>query len=122
MSSIKRFHVLIATDGSTSARAAMTTAVRLPWPGQPGILGGGKAGAGRLSPIDSVDGTGSTFGAPHQLNEIAVSDRETLGGFTQFLWALSSRALKPLNANQIEERCRSAPACAIISARPLASC
>ncbi len=26
------FHVLIATDGSTSARAAMTTVIRLPWP------------------------------------------------------------------------------------------
>ncbi|MGE3509880.1 MAG: universal stress protein [Vicinamibacterales bacterium] len=33
MSSRKRFHVLIAGDGSTSARAAMTTAVRFPWPG-----------------------------------------------------------------------------------------
>jgi len=32
MARMKRFHVLIATDGSTSARAAMTTAVRLPWP------------------------------------------------------------------------------------------
>ena len=32
MSSAKRFHVLIATDGSTSARAALATAVRFPWP------------------------------------------------------------------------------------------
>lgn len=32
MPATKPFHVLIATDGSTSARAAMTTAVRLPWP------------------------------------------------------------------------------------------
>lgn len=32
MSPTKRFHVLIATDGSTSARAAMATAIRLPWP------------------------------------------------------------------------------------------
>jgi hypothetical protein len=35
---------------------------------------------------------------------------------------LSSRSVKPLTANKIEERCRSVPACAIISARPLASC
>src|SRR5512134_1998671 len=33
MSPKGRFHVLIATDGSTSARAAITTAVRFPWPG-----------------------------------------------------------------------------------------
>ena len=33
MSPRERFHVLIATDGSTSARAAITTAVRFPWPG-----------------------------------------------------------------------------------------
>ena len=32
MSSTKRFHVLVATDGSTPARAALTTAVRFPWP------------------------------------------------------------------------------------------
>ena len=32
MSPAKRFHVLIATDGSTSARAALATAVRFPWP------------------------------------------------------------------------------------------
>jgi len=32
MPAIKRFHVLIATDGSTSARAAMTTVIRMPWP------------------------------------------------------------------------------------------
>ena len=32
MSATKRFHVLIATDGSTSARAAMTAVIRLPWP------------------------------------------------------------------------------------------
>jgi len=32
MPATKRFHVLIATDGSTSARAAMTTVIRLPWP------------------------------------------------------------------------------------------
>jgi len=32
MASTKRFHVLVATDGSTSARAALTTAVRFPWP------------------------------------------------------------------------------------------
>jgi nucleotide-binding universal stress UspA family protein len=28
----KRFHVLVATDGSASARAALATAVRFPWP------------------------------------------------------------------------------------------
>jgi len=33
MSPTEQFRVLIATDGSTSARAAMTTAVRFPWPG-----------------------------------------------------------------------------------------
>jgi nucleotide-binding universal stress UspA family protein len=32
MPATHRFHVLIATDGSSSARAAMTTAVRFPWP------------------------------------------------------------------------------------------
>ena len=32
MSPAKRFHVLVATDGSTPARAALTTAVRFPWP------------------------------------------------------------------------------------------
>lgn len=32
MSPATRFHVLIATDGSTPARAALTTAVRFPWP------------------------------------------------------------------------------------------
>ena len=32
MSPARQFHVLIATDGSTPARAAMTTAVRFPWP------------------------------------------------------------------------------------------
>ena len=32
MAPAKRFHVLIATDGSTSARAALTTAARFPWP------------------------------------------------------------------------------------------
>jgi len=32
MTASKRFHVLIATDGSTAARAAMTTVVRMPWP------------------------------------------------------------------------------------------
>ena len=32
MAGMKRFHVLIATDGSTSARAALITAVRFPWP------------------------------------------------------------------------------------------
>lgn len=32
MSPAKRCHVLIATDGSTPARAAVTTAVRFPWP------------------------------------------------------------------------------------------
>ncbi len=32
MPATKRFHVLIATDGSTSARAAMTTVIRMPWP------------------------------------------------------------------------------------------
>ena len=33
MSPTEQFRVLIATDGSTPARAAMTTAVRFPWPG-----------------------------------------------------------------------------------------
>jgi nucleotide-binding universal stress UspA family protein len=28
----RRFHVLIATDGSATARAALTTAIRFPWP------------------------------------------------------------------------------------------
>ena len=28
----KRFHVLVATDGSASAKAAVDTAVRFPWP------------------------------------------------------------------------------------------
>lgn len=32
MSPAQRFHVLIATDGSTPARVALTTAVRFPWP------------------------------------------------------------------------------------------
>jgi len=32
MPSTNRFHVLVATDGSTAARAAMTTVKRLPWP------------------------------------------------------------------------------------------
>ncbi len=32
MSPAKRFHVLIATDGSAQARAALTTAARFPWP------------------------------------------------------------------------------------------
>jgi nucleotide-binding universal stress UspA family protein len=32
MSPARRFHVLIATDGSTPARAALATAVRFPWP------------------------------------------------------------------------------------------
>lgn len=32
MSTTKRFHVLVATDGSTPARAALTTAIRFPWP------------------------------------------------------------------------------------------
>lgn len=32
MSPAKRFHVLIATDGWTPARVALTTAVRFPWP------------------------------------------------------------------------------------------
>jgi nucleotide-binding universal stress UspA family protein len=32
MAPTKRFHVLIATDGSASGRAAMATAVRFPWP------------------------------------------------------------------------------------------
>jgi len=32
MAPAKRFHVLIATDGSTPARAALTTALRFPWP------------------------------------------------------------------------------------------
>ena len=30
----KRFHVLVATDGSASARAALTTAVWFPWPAE----------------------------------------------------------------------------------------
>lgn len=32
MSVTQRFHVLVATDGSTSAQAALMTAVRFPWP------------------------------------------------------------------------------------------
>lgn len=32
MSPAKQFRVLVATDGSTPARAALTTAVRFPWP------------------------------------------------------------------------------------------
>jgi nucleotide-binding universal stress UspA family protein len=34
MAARKRFHVLIATDGSATARAALTTAIRFPWPGE----------------------------------------------------------------------------------------
>lgn len=34
MSRTMRFHVLMATDGSTSARAGVTTAVRFPWPSE----------------------------------------------------------------------------------------
>jgi nucleotide-binding universal stress UspA family protein len=32
MTDVKRFHVLIATDGSVAAKAAVATAVRFPWP------------------------------------------------------------------------------------------
>jgi len=32
MPQTQRFHVLIATDGSAASRAAMTTAIRFPWP------------------------------------------------------------------------------------------
>jgi nucleotide-binding universal stress UspA family protein len=33
MAAARRFHVLIATDGSANARGAVATAVRFPWPG-----------------------------------------------------------------------------------------
>src|SRR6185436_12190322 len=32
MTNVKRFHALIATDGSAAAKAAVATAVRFPWP------------------------------------------------------------------------------------------
>ena len=32
MTDVKRFHALIATDGSAAAKAAVATAVRFPWP------------------------------------------------------------------------------------------
>ena len=32
MTRVKRFHVVIATDGSVAAKAAVETAVRFPWP------------------------------------------------------------------------------------------
>jgi nucleotide-binding universal stress UspA family protein len=32
MAAARRFHVLIATDGSATARAALSTAIRFPWP------------------------------------------------------------------------------------------
>ena len=44
------------------------------------------------------------IGCDHQLNEIAVSDRGTLGGLTQFCGRRSLPRFKPLNANEIEER------------------
>ena len=54
-----------------------------------------------------------------QLNEIAVSDRETLRGLTQFPTMPVVVRAKPLNANVIEESCESSEACAIIFAKPL---
>jgi hypothetical protein len=40
--------------------------------------------------------------APHQLNEIAVSRRETLRGVTRFLWPRVLCARKPFDTNKIE--------------------
>ena len=57
-----------------------------------------------------------------QLNEIAVSDRGTLRGLTQFCGRQSLPRAKPLNAKEIEERLATSSACAIIPSKPLASC
>ena len=57
-----------------------------------------------------------------QLNEIAVSDRGTMRGLTQFCRRLSLPRLKPLNPIEIEERLGKSSACAIISVGPLANC
>jgi hypothetical protein len=57
-----------------------------------------------------------------QLNETVVSRRDRLDGQTHFLWPFVLCALKPLDPSKIEERCQSTTACAMIGARPLASC
>jgi hypothetical protein len=62
------------------------------------------------------------FRDERNLKEIAVSDRETLRGLTHFCELWSSHVRKPFNANEFEERVQSTPTCAIISARPIASC
>jgi hypothetical protein len=61
---------------------------------------------GRCSRLTT--GASCTCGTRAQLNEIAVSRRETLN--------------KPLNVKDIGERFQSTAACAIICSRPLASC
>jgi hypothetical protein len=57
--------------------------------------------------------------APHQLNEIAVSRHETLGGLTQSGRLSSSHVFKCLNTQEIDDRFQNMTACAIISAPSL---
>jgi hypothetical protein len=61
------------------------------------------------------------LGDERGLNEIAVSDRGTSRGLTQFPRTLVVARVKPLNAKKMEERYRNSPACAIICSRPLVS-
>jgi hypothetical protein len=60
-------------------------------------------------------------GCDQRLNEIAVSDRGTLRGLTQFCGRQSLPRFKPLNAKEIEEQVVEASACGIILSKPLAT-
>jgi hypothetical protein len=51
---------------------------------------------------------------PVRLNKIAISDHGTLEGLTQFSRTAILVRVKPLNANEIDNRLRQPAACAII--------
>lgn len=70
----KAFTVLVATDGSPDARAAVAAALRFPWPARTrafGVVATGDLVIGRWPPSAKV-------AFDHQLREIAAAARETL--------------------------------------------
>ena len=66
-------------------------------------------------------GLGAVVEAAATLPENAVSDRGTLRGLTQFPRTAVLVDVKPLNANEIEERAPKSTACGIMSVEPLAN-
>ena len=75
----RRSQVLVATDGSASARAALATAVSFPWPAEArGSAVVAKTGESRLSPVDPAGRTRSHVGG--QCEPCVTGDVEAVAG------------------------------------------